>query len=145
MGALIALSIGACTWQWQYEPQPPTTFEQVCEVLERDGHASCDNVEPPEVVVTYLIPWLAEGLHGVTIYEENRIFINPQSIYPVDDILFHELIHWVLRKGNIYPPGRCDSEALARKYTESERGIEQGDWRLGYGCLDPTIFGMQGI
>lgn len=146
MGVLLALSIGACVWQWDYVPTPPTTFEQACEVLERDELALCDNVSPPEVITTILLPWLAEGIHGVTIYEEERIYLASRGEFDPDDVLFHEMIHWILRKGNDIPPDRCTSEEIARKYSTSERGLPGGDeWRMGYGCLRSPIVEIRWI
>lgn len=129
--ALILL-VGACA---PIEPREPSAFEQVCEALEADEVVSCDGVYEPEIIVTIMLPVLAgPWLHGMTVYEEERIFINAEATIPLDIIIIHEMVHWVVRQGSEII-ARCESEALARKYTERLTGHPPGNWRDDYGCL----------
>ncbi len=131
--ALILL-VGACA---PIEPREPSAFERVCDVLiEDEVIASCDGVYAPEVIVTIMLPVLAgPWLHGMTVYEEDRIFVNAEATIPLGIIIIHEMIHWVVRQGQATLATRCESEALARKYTERLTGQPPGNWRADYGCL----------
>jgi len=144
----VALSIGACAWQHQATHEP-TEFEQVCAVLEAKELASCEGVLEPEIIYTELLDIFSGEwgtIHGMTFYDESRIFINSMSDENLSDILVHEVVHWVLRKGRSEEDrlSRCDGEALTRDIVYEMRGVPPGNWRAGYDCY-AVSFGMSGI
>ena len=133
MLGLLLLGFVSCA---AVDPEPPTALEIVCAALEADGIASCDGVYSPEIIVTALLPALAgPTLLGVIFYDEERIFVNINANIPLDSIIIHEMIHWVVRKGRNFDTPRCESEDIARIYTEKLTGQPAGDWREGYGCV----------
>ena len=117
--------------------QPPTVFEQVCLKAYVEYEVTCSLIEEPEVRDTLLVNLI--GSLGITIYEDNTIYIAKELLnlpgMTRDDIIYHEMVHWVLRKaGTLTTTDRCESERVARVWTAARAGVEVRNWQPDYGC-----------
>lgn len=133
----VVFAVGACVScaNVPVVVKEPTVFEQVCAKVEQEYGNTCDEVDEPTVMRTLLINII--GAYGITVYEEDAIYIAAELPEPTtyESVLYHEMIHWVLRKsGTMVPADRCESERVAREWTFEEHGDEPGDWQATYGC-----------
>jgi hypothetical protein len=106
-------------------------MDEVCERVYEEFGISCGSLDEPIVIITDILP---NRYHGIYAHGEEYIFINASSPKPVNEIVAHETVHYVLYELGL-PLGRCESEAHARSWASEITGAPiDPNWRDTYGC-----------
>jgi hypothetical protein len=148
---LVLLGIAACV-ATQEATRIPTEFELVCQKLEQETEATCDNIDAPTVIISTL-PLALEAI-GVHPNGEALVLVAPrEAIREItlgtitqEQVIFHEIVHYVLEEAGLRE-SRCQSEEVARVWTTEVKGApyDKG-WKKRYGCLKADArFRMSGI
>jgi hypothetical protein len=128
------LSIAGCIAynQATKEVPAPTTYEQVCEVMEaRYEQPLCEGLPAPTVVVTQLVPM---GYNGLYFEGETAILIATHREESLEHVVIHETVHYIMYWRDL-PRTRCSGEGVAREVTAQVTGVpEEPHWRDWYGC-----------
>lgn len=146
----VPLAVGACTTQ-HFVNTLPNEFDLACEVLEKDYEDVCDGLTEPDVIIS-MAPAVVKALgFYIPRVGEKFVYVLPQwaldklqeanplrEVPSQSSVILHETIHYILDWGGVTAE-RCESEALARKYTAIATGQpEDPNWRIRYGCgADP--------
>lgn len=132
---VVVSAVGCATYANRTTPEPPTTFEQACEGVERHYdwvRCSDANLQPPIVVVSRIVD---PRYYGFYYRGENFVFIRPDMAPDLTrDVILHETVHYIIDHLMILI-SHCDNEEMARTITSEYNGKPiDPTWEKRYGC-----------
>lgn len=144
----IPFAIAACAYLNE-STHRPTTWERACAAVESSYQQGiCEELDEPQVVVSS-VP-LIVGAYGIYMKDEKIVYVLTQEQMDAIgaqnwvtaprqvEVIFHEIIHYILDFGAEKEVTRCESESIARHLTAAEFGKKvDPKWRATYGCSDP--------